>query len=77
MRQFTIAERLITSVMLRFAAMLAMPYLAALLSPFIGELNAIYGWIALTLLAIVAIGGAGSDDCAQRRTSAGRGCRYA
>src|SRR5450631_4346641 len=58
MRQFTIAERLIAAVLLPFAAMMAVPYLAALLSPLIGETNAIYARIALMLLAIGSTGAA-------------------
>jgi methyl-accepting chemotaxis protein len=58
MRQFTIAERLIAAVLLPSAAMMAVPYLAALLSPLIGEANSIYARIALTLLAIGSTGAA-------------------
>ena len=58
MRQFTIAERLIAAVLLPLAALLAVPYLAAMLSPLIGEANATYARIALTILAIVATAGA-------------------
>ena len=37
MRQFTIAERLIAAVLLSLSAMAAVPYLAAMLVPVVGE----------------------------------------
>ncbi|MFZ0846494.1 MAG: methyl-accepting chemotaxis protein [Pseudolabrys sp.] len=55
MRQFTIAERLFAAVMLPLAAVLAMPYLAAELLPFIGETNAIYVWIVVGLAAVAIV----------------------
>jgi methyl-accepting chemotaxis protein len=56
MRQFTIAERLITAVLLPLAAMLAVPYLAAALLPLIGEANDTYAHIVLGLAAAVLAG---------------------
>jgi methyl-accepting chemotaxis protein len=58
MRQFTIAERLIAAVLLPFAALLAVPYLAAGLAPLVGGANAIYAQVFLWLAA-AALAGAG------------------
>jgi methyl-accepting chemotaxis protein len=56
MRQFTIAERLIAAVLLPLAAMMAVPYLAAVLVPLIGETNAFYARIAIGTAAAVLAG---------------------
>ena len=58
MRQFTIAERLIAAVLPPFAAMMAVPYLVALLLPWIGEASATYARIVLMLIAAVSAGAA-------------------
>src|SRR5258708_1661267 len=56
MRQFTIAERLTAAGLLPLAGMLAVPYMADALAPFVGEANAIYARIALWLTAAVLTG---------------------
>jgi HAMP domain-containing protein len=57
MRQFTIAERLIAAVLLSLSAMAAVPSLAAMLVPMVGEANA--GTLRLALgLAATGLTGA-------------------
>jgi methyl-accepting chemotaxis protein len=51
MRQFTIAERLMTAVLVPLTGMLVVPYLAAALVPFLGEPNAVYVYVVLGLAA--------------------------
>jgi methyl-accepting chemotaxis protein len=50
MRQLTIAERLTAAVLLPLAAMLSVPFLAAVLMPFLDEANATYAEIFIALV---------------------------
>ncbi len=58
MRQFTIAEGLLTAVLIPLCAIAAVPYLADLLTPFVGEPNAVYVRLTLRLTAIGFAGAA-------------------
>lgn len=58
MRQFTIAERLFVAILLPLVAILAVPYGTAALTPFLGETIAVYGRIAVGLVAAALTGAA-------------------